>query len=68
MILQGLIDLGVLSGDIKEMFDLLVHKIFMPHGLGHYIGYKTHDVGIQREKTGDKEADKQFKMLPESIL
>ena len=45
VILQGLIDLGIISGDLEEMLENRVAYLFMPHGLGHLIGLETHDVG-----------------------
>ena len=44
-ILEGLRDLGLVSGDIQEMLDARIGYIFMPHGLGHLIGLEVHDVG-----------------------
>jgi Xaa-Pro dipeptidase len=34
-----------LKGDIEEMLANHVPSLFMPHGLGHFIGLETHDVG-----------------------
>ena len=48
-ILRSLLKLGVLrcgdSIDLKVLVDNRVGAIFMPHGLGHFIGIDTHDVG-----------------------
>mmetsp|Transcript_11876 Transcript_11876/g.18246 ORF Transcript_11876/g.18246 Transcript_11876/m.18246 type:complete len:581 (+) Transcript_11876:77-1819(+) len=51
-ILKGLIGCGVLDGGgkdldevIETMLDADLGAIFMPHGLGHFIGIDTHDVG-----------------------
>ena len=48
VILKGLLSLGILKGNLEDLFDDEIHYFFMPHSLGHYIGYKTHDVGLQR--------------------
>ncbi|CDW86992.1 peptidase d [Stylonychia lemnae] len=45
IILTGLRDLGLVSGDIEEMIEGRVGYIFMPHGLGHLIGVEVHEVG-----------------------
>jgi Xaa-Pro dipeptidase len=45
IILQGLIDLGLIHGDLEEMIEGRIGFIFMPHGLGHLIGLEVHDVG-----------------------
>lgn len=37
MLLQGLIKLGLVTGDIKELLEKNVSLLFMPHGLGHFI-------------------------------
>lgn len=45
----------VKNGTVEELFDKRIHFKFMPHSLGHFIGYKTHDVGIQRVIADDPE-------------
>ena len=44
-ILEGLVELGCLTGDVDEMMAKRIGFIFMPHGLGHLIGLDVHDVG-----------------------
>lgn len=43
--INGLLTLGILKGKESEIFDKGVSVAFFPHGLGHYIGMDTHDVG-----------------------
>ena len=56
VILQGLLDLGLVNGTVEELLKAGVHYTFMPHSLGHYIGFKTHDVGFQRPLYDDPES------------
>ena len=42
---QGLLDLGILSGDLKELLDEKACKKYFIHGLGHWLGLDVHDVG-----------------------
>ena len=44
-ILEHLTRGGVLAGDVEEMLAADLGSTFMPHGLGHFIGLDTHDVG-----------------------
>jgi len=44
-ILEALTEGGVLAGDVRDMLDVNLGAVFMPHGLGHLIGLDTHDVG-----------------------
>lgn len=43
--IAGLLRLGILKGDEEEIFQSKVSVAFFPHGLGHYLGMDTHDVG-----------------------
>lgn len=43
--LEELTAMGLLQGDVDEMMKLRLGAIFMPHGLGHFMGVDTHDVG-----------------------
>jgi len=45
IILEKLTEGGLLSGDVDEMMDVNLGAVFMPHGLGHFMGLDTHDVG-----------------------
>lgn len=43
--IAGLLRLGILKGSPEEIFGKGVSVAFFPHGLGHYLGMDTHDVG-----------------------
>ncbi|KAJ5042795.1 uncharacterized protein L3040_004188 [Drepanopeziza brunnea f. sp. 'multigermtubi'] len=43
---EGLLKLGLLhNGSAEEIYVAGASKAFLPHGLGHYLGLETHDVG-----------------------
>ncbi|KAL9948163.1 hypothetical protein D7B24_005521 [Verticillium nonalfalfae] len=43
--IEGLLDLGILKGEADEILKARTSVAFFPHGLGHYLGMDTHDVG-----------------------
>ncbi|KAI5281602.1 hypothetical protein KEM54_003140 [Ascosphaera aggregata] len=43
--IKGLVKLGILKGSEEELFEKRISVPFFPHGLGHYLGMDTHDVG-----------------------
>ncbi len=45
VMMQGLLDLGVLKGSLDEIMEENIFALFFPHGLGHFLGLDTHDVG-----------------------
>jgi Xaa-Pro aminopeptidase len=45
VITQGLVDLGLLNGDVKELIATEAYKDFYMHRAGHWLGMDVHDVG-----------------------
>lgn len=45
IILEGLKDTGLVNGDTDTLMDKNIFALFFPHGLGHFLGLDTHDVG-----------------------
>jgi Xaa-Pro dipeptidase len=43
--IRGLLRLGILRGTEDELFEKGISIAFFPHGVGHYLGMDTHDVG-----------------------
>ncbi|CCQ64057.1 aminopeptidase P family protein [Crocosphaera watsonii] len=44
IIAEGLVNLGILKGDLEHLVDKDAHAIFFPHGLGHLLGLDVHDM------------------------
>ena len=44
-ITQGLVDLGILHGDVDGLIASEAHREFYMHGAGHWLGMDVHDVG-----------------------
>lgn len=52
IITQGLVDLGLLSGDVKENIALKTYERFFMHRTGHWLGMDVHDVGRYKLEDG----------------
>ena len=44
-ITHGLVELGILEGDVTELIAQEAHREFYMHGAGHWLGMDVHDVG-----------------------
>ncbi len=51
VITEGLVDLGLLYGDVDELIETEQYKPFYMHHTGHWLGMDVHDVGAY--KTGN---------------
>ena len=46
---EGLVRLGLLSGDVDELIQSKGYKRYYMHGIGHWLGLDVHDVGAYVE-------------------
>ena len=45
VITAGLVDLGILDGEVNELIERGAHRDFYMHSAGHWLGMDVHDVG-----------------------
>ncbi len=48
VITEGLIQLGLLQGEVQELIKKEAHKRFFIHKIGHWLGMDVHDVGVYK--------------------
>lgn len=41
---EGLINLGILHGQVEDLLSQDIHTLFFPHGIGHLLGLDVHDM------------------------
>ena len=44
-ITEGLVELGILEGEVDQLIEDNAHRAYYMHGLAHWIGLDVHDVG-----------------------
>lgn len=52
IITQGLVDLGLLSGNVSENIERKTYERFFMHRTGHWLGMDVHDVGRYKLEDG----------------
>ncbi|MFW6358997.1 MAG: aminopeptidase P family protein [Chroococcales cyanobacterium] len=44
VITEGLVNLGILEGNVSNLVERDAHALFFPHGIGHLLGLDVHDM------------------------
>ena len=49
---EGMVEFGILNGDVKELIKENKDKAYFPHGIGHWMGLDVHDPCPYKDKKG----------------
>ncbi len=49
VITAGLVELGIIRGDVEELIKAEKYKPFYMHNTGHWLGLDVHDTGIYKQ-------------------
>ncbi|MBF2755992.1 MAG: Xaa-Pro aminopeptidase [Gammaproteobacteria bacterium AqS3] len=52
LLTRGLVDLGLLSGDVDALIEDGAHRTYYMHGVSHWLGLDVHDAGPYTEDRG----------------
>ena len=52
LLVKGMIKLGILKGNYKKIIKSQKHKVYYPHGIGHWMGLDVHDTCPYKNKKG----------------
>ena len=54
---EGLVKLGLLSGDVEKLVADNAHRRFTLHGISHWVGLDVHDAGAYRVATASRKLE-----------
>jgi Xaa-Pro aminopeptidase len=54
IMIAGLVELGVMKGEVEQLFAEQAHRPFFMHGLSHWLGLDVHDVGHYGSASRDR--------------
>ena len=60
LITEGLVELGILAGEVDTLIEQNAHKAYYMHGLAHWIGLDVHDVGDYNQKGAQRALEKGY--------
>ena len=63
---SGMVDLGLLEGDVDELIEKEAYRAYYMHGTSHWLGLDVHDVGayVVRESPGSPNGETTTKPRP----
>jgi len=56
VLVQGMVDLGLLTGEVDALIESEAFKRFFMHQTSHWLGMDVHDVGMYRDRAGESVA------------
>lgn len=65
ILVEGLVKLGIMQGDVDELIETEAYRQFYMHGLGHWLGLDVHDVGSYSKdcENGDRNSKRRDRPL-----